>query len=120
MTFNELNGMTVLQLRKLAREHSVVLGAGICYVDEMIRHFAVFGEVLACAYVHAAVHLTRVGRDYFALQPFCREFAGQPHCIAGLSGCGRAKHADEFNLPVEAGFSQGCKVKHLGLRQFCG
>ena len=29
MTFNELNGMTVLQLRKLAREHSVVLGAGI-------------------------------------------------------------------------------------------
>ncbi|MBR2661365.1 MAG: transcription termination factor Rho [Clostridia bacterium] len=29
MTFNELNEMTVLQLRKLAREHSVVLGAGI-------------------------------------------------------------------------------------------
>ena len=29
MTYNELNGMTVLQLRKLAREHSVVLGAGI-------------------------------------------------------------------------------------------
>jgi len=29
MTFNELNGMTVLQLRKLAREHGVVLGAGI-------------------------------------------------------------------------------------------
>lgn len=29
MTFNELNEMTVLQLRKLAREHAVVLGAGI-------------------------------------------------------------------------------------------
>ena len=29
MTFSELNGMTVLQLRKLARENSVVLGAGI-------------------------------------------------------------------------------------------
>ena len=29
MTVNELNGMTVLQLRKLAREHGVVLGAGI-------------------------------------------------------------------------------------------
>ena len=29
MTFNDLNGMTVLQLRKLAKEHSVVLGAGI-------------------------------------------------------------------------------------------
>ena len=29
MTYEELNGMTVLQLRKLAKEHSVVLGAGI-------------------------------------------------------------------------------------------
>ena len=29
MTFNELNEMTVLQLRKLARENAVVLGAGI-------------------------------------------------------------------------------------------
>ena len=29
MTLSELNGMTVLQLRKLARENSVVLGAGI-------------------------------------------------------------------------------------------
>ena len=29
MTYNELNEMTVLQLRKLAKEHSVVLGAGI-------------------------------------------------------------------------------------------
>ena len=29
MTFSELNGMTVLQLRKLAKEHAVVLGAGI-------------------------------------------------------------------------------------------
>ena len=29
MTFSDLNGMTVLQLRKLARENSVVLGAGI-------------------------------------------------------------------------------------------
>ena len=29
MTYDELNEMTVLQLRKLAREHSVVLGAGI-------------------------------------------------------------------------------------------
>ena len=29
MTFSELYGMTVLQLRKLARENSVVLGAGI-------------------------------------------------------------------------------------------
>ena len=29
MTYNELSGMTVLQLRKLARDHSVVLGAGI-------------------------------------------------------------------------------------------
>ena len=29
MTFNELNEMTVLQLRKLAKEHSIVLGAGI-------------------------------------------------------------------------------------------
>ena len=29
MTCNELNEMTVLQLRKLAKEHAVVLGAGI-------------------------------------------------------------------------------------------
>ena len=29
MTYNELSGMTVLQLRKLAKEHSVILGAGI-------------------------------------------------------------------------------------------
>ncbi len=29
MTYNELNEMTVLQLRKLAKEHAVVLGAGI-------------------------------------------------------------------------------------------
>ena len=29
MTHDELNGMTVLQLRKLARENSVVLGSGI-------------------------------------------------------------------------------------------
>ena len=29
MTYEELNGMTVLQLRKLAKEQSVVLGAGI-------------------------------------------------------------------------------------------
>ena len=29
MTYDELNGMTVLQLRKLAREHAVVLGSGI-------------------------------------------------------------------------------------------
>ena len=29
MTRNELNQMTVLQLRKLAKEHSIVLGAGI-------------------------------------------------------------------------------------------
>ena len=29
MTFSELNGMTVLQLRKLAKEHAVALGAGI-------------------------------------------------------------------------------------------
>ena len=29
MTYDELNGMTVLQLRKLAREHDVVLGSGI-------------------------------------------------------------------------------------------
>lgn len=29
MTYDELNEMTVLQLRKLAKEHSVVLGAGI-------------------------------------------------------------------------------------------
>ena len=29
MTYSELNGMTVLQLRKLAKEHSVVLGTGI-------------------------------------------------------------------------------------------
>lgn len=29
MNYNDLNEMTVLQLRKLAREHSVVLGAGI-------------------------------------------------------------------------------------------
>ena len=29
MTYDELNEMTVLQLRKLAREHSVVLGSGI-------------------------------------------------------------------------------------------
>ena len=29
MTFNELNELTVMQLRKLAREHAVVLGAGI-------------------------------------------------------------------------------------------
>ncbi len=29
MNFNDLNEMTVLQLRKLAREHAVVLGAGI-------------------------------------------------------------------------------------------
>ena len=29
MTFDELNEMTVLQLRKLAKDHSVVLGAGI-------------------------------------------------------------------------------------------
>ena len=29
MTYSELNAMTVLQLRKLAREHAVVLGSGI-------------------------------------------------------------------------------------------
>ena len=29
MTFDQLNAMTVLQLRKLARENSVVLGSGI-------------------------------------------------------------------------------------------
>ena len=29
MTYNELNQMTVLQLRKLAKENSVVLGSGI-------------------------------------------------------------------------------------------
>ena len=29
MTYNELNEMTVLQLRKIAKEHSIVLGAGI-------------------------------------------------------------------------------------------
>lgn len=29
MTYNELNSMTVLQLRRLAKEHEVVLGAGI-------------------------------------------------------------------------------------------
>ncbi len=29
MTYNELNEMTVLQLRKLAKEHSVILGSGI-------------------------------------------------------------------------------------------
>ena len=29
MTFEELNGMTVLQLRKLAKDHAVVLGSGI-------------------------------------------------------------------------------------------
>lgn len=29
MTFDELNGMTVLQLRKLAKDHAIVLGSGI-------------------------------------------------------------------------------------------
>ena len=29
MTYNELNQLTVLQLRKLAKENSVVLGSGI-------------------------------------------------------------------------------------------
>lgn len=44
MTYNELNEMTVLQLRKLAKEHSVILGSGIDKAGIIEKLLTVFAE----------------------------------------------------------------------------
>ena len=43
----------------------IVFRSGIHYVHQMIWNLLIFREILTCAYVHSAVDLTRVGRDYF-------------------------------------------------------
>ena len=46
MTYDELNGMTVLQLRKLAKDHSVVLGSGIDKAHIIEKLLPVLSEAL--------------------------------------------------------------------------
>ena len=50
----------------------VVLCARLADVDEMIGHALIVSQVLACADVHPAVHLSRVGRDDFSANPCCK------------------------------------------------
>ena len=70
-------------VRKEAGE-VVLLPRRIGDVDEMVRHFAVFVEILSGPDVHAAVDLPGVHTDDFAV-----ENAGQPDRQRGFTCCGR-------------------------------
>ena len=72
--------------------------------------FAVLAEVLACAYVHAAVDLAGVGRDDLRRG----ELAGQLHCVARLAGGGGAEHHHEVGLSAAAGLPEGGDVDDFG------
>lgn len=51
-------GAGVAQIAK-----QIVFRPGGAYVEHMHRHFTVFTKILACAEIHAAINLTRIGAD---------------------------------------------------------
>ena len=73
----------------------IIFVSGLAYVYEMIPHwlaaaFPVLVKVFACADVHAAIHLPRVGTDNLALNGTSRRHSFA--CLAACRGTGNGQY----------------------------
>ena len=113
----------------------IVLGPGLCYVNQVIGNLPVFSQVFACAYIHPAIHLPGVRRNDFrtlyrrgvrhreraALKqsqvPASANFLCQFHCVLSLSRCRRPQHANQVNFSADIPRDNLPVIQALRLRQ---
>ena len=83
----------------------IVFVSRIGNINQMIRYFAIFVQILACAYRHAAVHLPRVSAYYLSVNG-----SGQTDRTACLARCSRADNSDERHV------GRGIVMAHIAYR----
>ena len=99
----------------------IVFAARVGYIYKMDRNLSVFLHILARAYIHTPVNLTRVRRNDFSdsLSAQAVDFPCKRDGVTSLSRSSGSENAHKVCFTLEVGIQDGTRVNGLGLGKFC-